>query len=90
MSTTAIGAELAISLPEAAKRIGISRAGIWQLALGGALPTVKIGTRRLVRVEALEAWLAALEGAPVGAAGSNQLPAAREGRRAAVNRSVRA
>lgn len=88
MATTALSAELAISLPEAAKRIGISRAGIWNLALGGQLPTVKIGTRRLVRVEALEAWLAALEGAPVGAATGSTPAAARgghgNGRRAKV------
>ena len=85
MSTTAIGAELAISLPEAAKRIGISRAGIWNLALGGALPTVKIGTRRLVRVEALEAWLAALESGPEGADTGSTPASAREGRRGRAN-----
>ncbi|MGH7691524.1 MAG: helix-turn-helix transcriptional regulator [Candidatus Dormibacteria bacterium] len=56
-ATPAPETEIAISLPEAARRIGISRATIWNLAAAGTLPTIKIGGRRVVRIAVLEQFL---------------------------------
>ncbi|MDX6286045.1 MAG: hypothetical protein QOG53_1530 [Frankiales bacterium] len=48
---------LAISVEEAGKALGISRASAYQAAHAGDLPTVKIGHRILVPVAALERML---------------------------------
>lgn len=40
--------QLGMSIPQAAKALGISRHFAYQLAKKGELPTVKLGTRRLV------------------------------------------
>jgi excisionase family DNA binding protein len=48
---------LALSIREAAETCGLSRATLYRLIEQNALATVKIGTRRLVRPEALEALL---------------------------------
>ena len=48
---------LAISISEAARRLGLSRAGAYQQAARGSLPTVKIGSRLLVPVKRLESML---------------------------------
>jgi excisionase family DNA binding protein len=47
---------------EAARRAGLSRTSIYQ-ALADGLPSVKVGRRRLVRLQALKDWLAAREAA---------------------------
>jgi len=47
----------ALSLPEAAQACGLSRATIYRLHNSGKLKTIKIGARRLVRPEAIEALL---------------------------------
>ena len=51
----------AVSVPEAAARAGVSRTFLYERISSGELPTVKIGKRRLVRVEALSRWLKSLE-----------------------------
>lgn len=51
----------AISVVEAAARAGVSRTLLYEAIGTGALPSVKLGKRRLVRVEALRRWLEALE-----------------------------
>jgi excisionase family DNA binding protein len=51
----------ALSVPEAAARAGVSRTFLYERISSGELPTVKIGKRRLVRVEALRRWLKNLE-----------------------------
>lgn len=50
---------LAIPIPEAAKRISISRAHLYREVKLGRLRTVKLGGRRLVRVVDLHAYLEA-------------------------------
>jgi len=52
----------AVSMDEAAARAGVSRTFLYERISSGELPTVKVGKRRLVRVEALRGWLASLEG----------------------------
>jgi excisionase family DNA binding protein len=55
---------LAVSVEEAAAMSGLGRTTIY-LALGeGSLRSLKVGKRRLIRVEALKAWMAAHETAP--------------------------
>ena len=51
----------ALSIREAAESCGLSRATIYRLIAGGRLVTLKIGSRRLVRPEAIEALLEAGE-----------------------------
>ena len=51
----------ALSVADAATMIGIGRVKLYQIINSGELPTVKIGDRRLIRVEALRSWLAAKE-----------------------------
>ncbi len=50
-----------LSVTEAAALAGISRTFIYERIRTGELPTVKLGKRRLVRVEALRRWLESLE-----------------------------
>ena len=47
----------ALSVTEAARACGISRASVYRLVSDGKLKTIKIGARRLIRPEALEALL---------------------------------
>ena len=47
----------ALSINEAARTCGISRATFYRLIASGKLSTLKIGSRRLVRVEAIDALL---------------------------------
>jgi excisionase family DNA binding protein len=51
----------AMSIREAAQSCGLSRATIYRLIADGKLVTLKIGSRRLVRPEAIEALLKAGE-----------------------------
>lgn len=58
MSTTQQNLErLALSIPEAAKVCGLSRATLYRLIQEKRLATVKIGSRRLVRPQAIDALL---------------------------------
>jgi excisionase family DNA binding protein len=47
----------ALSIPEAARTCGVSRATLYRLIADGKLKTLKIGARRLVTVGALDALL---------------------------------
>jgi excisionase family DNA binding protein len=53
-----------LSVQEAAGELGIGRSLIYELLFSGALRSVKIGRRRLVPREAIEAFIADL---PAGA-----------------------
>lgn len=53
---------IAVSPTRAASLAGIGRTKLYEAIASGALPSFKIGTRRLIRVSALEAWLTSLEG----------------------------
>lgn len=55
------GAEIAVSPTRAAQLAGIGRTKLYQAISSGALASFKIGTRRLIRVAALDAWLATFE-----------------------------
>jgi excisionase family DNA binding protein len=59
---------LAVSVADAAKLVGISRAAIYPIIMGGKIESFTVGARRLVAVESLRAWMA------------DQLAAARGGR----------
>jgi excisionase family DNA binding protein len=48
------------SVPEAAQRLGLGRTKLNELIARGALPSVVIGTRRLLRPADLEAFAAGL------------------------------
>jgi len=47
----------ALSIPEAARTCGLSRATLYRLIADGKLTTLKIGARRLVPVGSLDALL---------------------------------
>jgi excisionase family DNA binding protein len=49
---------LAYSISDAAKRIGISRSGLYVLIARGEIPTAKIGARTLVLDDDLRDYLA--------------------------------
>jgi excisionase family DNA binding protein len=49
--------ELAISVAEAARRLGLSRASAYSAVASGALPSVRVGTRILVPLGALQRFL---------------------------------
>ena len=51
----------ALSVAAAAARAGVSRSFLYLHIASGALPTIKLGRRRLVRLEALRLWLKSLE-----------------------------
>ena len=49
--------KLAISIPEAAKVLGVSRTRMYQLAKSAGFPTVNVGKRILISVKGLERWV---------------------------------
>lgn len=51
---------MAISVSEAAKLLGVSKAKGYELAKMGGFPAVQIGKRTLVSVKGLERWLEAM------------------------------
>lgn len=50
-------AKLTLSIPEAAKVIGISRSKMYQLAKSKGFPTIQVGNRLLVSAKGLERWV---------------------------------
>lgn len=52
---------LAVSPSEAAKLAGIGRTRLYESLSNGELPSFKIGSRRLIRLSALDAWLSSFE-----------------------------
>ena len=46
-----------VSIAEAAERLGISRSRLYELMQEGSLPTVRIGKRRLLASDALDAFI---------------------------------
>ena len=53
--------QLAIGAEEAARLAGVGRTLIYGAIKNGALASLKIGKRRLIRVAALDNWLLSLE-----------------------------
>ena len=61
-ATKAEGAGFKVMAPaEAARLIGCGRTTLYFLLGPGALPSFTLGRRRLIRIAALEAWIAARE-----------------------------
>lgn len=54
-------ARIAVSPSEAARLSGIGRTKLYEALNSGALTSFKIGTRRLIRISELDAWLRRLE-----------------------------
>ncbi len=52
---------LAVAPAEGARLAGVGRTKFYEALSSGAIPSFKFGTRRLIRVSAIEAWLADLE-----------------------------
>lgn len=52
---------LALSVREAAALAGVGRTVLYAAVSGGELPSLKVGRRRLIRIESLEGWLKGLE-----------------------------
>ncbi len=53
---------IAVSPDEAARLAGIGRTTLYAALSKRELPSIKIGTRRLIRVDAIRDWLAQNEG----------------------------
>lgn len=49
---------LAVSATEAARLLGVSRPTVYELLRRNAFPSFHVGTRRLIPVSGLEAWIA--------------------------------
>lgn len=52
---------LAVRVEEAARLTGLGRTEIYKAIRDGRLASLKVGKRRLIRVAALQKWLASLE-----------------------------
>ena len=52
---------IAVGVEDAAKLVGVGRTEIYKAIKRGSLASFKIGKRRLVRMAALEEWIASLE-----------------------------
>jgi excisionase family DNA binding protein len=53
--------KLAFGPAEAAQALGISRSRLYELLYEGTIPSIKLGSRRLIRRESLVAYLDQLE-----------------------------
>ena len=58
--STPATARLAVSPSEAARMAGIGRTKLYELISSNEIASVKLGSRRLIRVSAIEAWLDSL------------------------------
>ena len=65
----ALEEKLGVSVDEAARMIGISRARCYPLVMSGEIPSITIGSRRIIPVVALRAWMDA-QLAAVGSGGA--------------------
>ena len=54
---TQIMQPIAVSPNEAARLAGVGRTTLYAALSSGALTSIKIGTRRLITVDAIRAWL---------------------------------
>lgn len=68
---------LALSPSEAATAIGVGRTFLYELINDGSLKTVKIGSRRLITLDAIRALLAAREAATEENSEASPTPAKR-------------
>ena len=54
-------APLAVGIADACRLTGLGRSKLYELLNAGEIPSLKIGKRRVVRVQALREWLGALD-----------------------------
>ena len=54
---SALRGSLAVSPAEAARLLGLGKTKFYELLAANEITSVKIGTRRLIRVSVLEEWL---------------------------------
>jgi excisionase family DNA binding protein len=47
---------LNLSVPRAARKLGVGKTKMWQLVHQGEIKSIKIGSRRVVPVDAIEAY----------------------------------
>ena len=47
---------ICVGVTEAARRLGLSRAKLYELVMAGEVPSLLVGTRRLLVVRQLVAW----------------------------------
>lgn len=59
--------KLAVSVNQAAEMIGLKRDLMYRLILGGDIPSFRVGSRRLVSVEALRDYISRRTAEPVEA-----------------------
>lgn len=52
---------IAVSPDEAARLAGIGRTSLYAAMAKGDLKSIKIGTRRLIKIEAIHEWLASYQ-----------------------------
>ena len=52
---------IAVSPDEAARLAGIGRTSLYAALTKGDLKSIKIGTRRLIKIEAIHEWLASYQ-----------------------------
>lgn len=52
---------IAVSPDEAARLAGIGRTSLYAALAKGNLKSIKIGTRRLIKIEAIHEWLASYQ-----------------------------
>jgi excisionase family DNA binding protein len=60
---------LLLSVADAAHMIGVSRSKLYELLASNEIPSVRIGSRRLVAVATLQAWVAEQLAASAGERG---------------------
>ena len=56
--------QAAIAIPKACERIGLSRSKFYELLNQQEIPSIKVGRRRLIRIDDLDRWLASLPSQP--------------------------
>jgi excisionase family DNA binding protein len=54
---TVVKEPIAVSVADAARMIGISRAAMYPIVMSGAIPSFCIGTRRLIPLSGLREWI---------------------------------
>jgi excisionase family DNA binding protein len=59
--TTQTTPPIAVSPDEAARLAGIGRTSLYAALAKGDLKSIKIGTRRLIKIEAIHEWLASYQ-----------------------------
>ncbi|WP_122613858.1 helix-turn-helix domain-containing protein [Pseudomonas viridiflava] len=57
MSQLAATPQLSVSVEEAARLVGYSRSGIYEVIASGDLKAFKLGKRRLILMNELRAWI---------------------------------